>query len=99
MTGRAVLEARTIHVPDLLEAAQEREQVRPPDARSGATFERFRVGERRYFLKRVRPEHDWIMRITGDRDFRTAKAWNACLMRHAEAALVHTVLVVAVVDG
>src|SRR3954452_18549135 len=78
---------------------QDREQVQPPDARSGAVFERFRVGERRYFLKRVRPECDWIMRVTGDRDFRTAKAWNAGLMHCAHAAVVHTVLDVAVVDG
>ena len=66
---------------------QDRQQVQPPDARSGAVFERFRVGERRYFRKRVRPECDWIMRVTGDRDFRTAKAWNAGLMRRAEAAV------------
>jgi hypothetical protein len=83
----------------LLDAATDREQVRPPDARSGAVFERFRVGERQYFLKRVRPEGDWIMRVTGDRDFRTAKAWNTGLMHRARAAVVHAVLDVAVVDG
>ena len=86
-------------IAGLLAAATDREQVRPSDARSGAVFERFRVGERWYFLKRVRPEHDWVMRVTGDRDFRTAKAWNAGLMRRAEAAVVHAVLDVAVVDG
>src|ERR1700750_740445 len=83
----------------LLDAAADREELRPSDARSGAAFERFRVGERRYFLKRVRPECDWVMRVTGDRDFRTAKAWNAGLMHCAHAAVVHTVLNVAVVDG
>lgn len=86
-------------IPGLLAAATDREQLQPPDARSGAVFERFRVGERRYFLKRLRPECDWIMRVTGDRDFRTAKAWDAGLMRRAEAAVVHAVLDVAVVDG
>ena len=86
-------------IAGLLAAATDREQVRPSDARSGAVFERFRVGERWYFLKRVRPEHDWVMRVTGDRDFRTAKAWNAGLMRRAEAAVVHAVLDVAAVDG
>src|SRR5689334_21849279 len=85
--------------PELLAAATDRERLQPPDARSGAVFERFRVGGRRYFLKRVRPECDWIMRVTGDRDFRTAKAWHAGLMRRAEAAVVHAVVDVAVVDG
>src|SRR5690242_5155848 len=85
--------------PELLAVATDRERLRPPDARSGAVFERFRVGERRYFLKRLRPDDDWITRVTGDRDFRTAKAWRAGLMRRAEAAVVHAVLDVAVVDG
>src|SRR5689334_13130423 len=85
--------------PELLAVATDRERLRPPDARSGAVFERFRVGERRYFLKRLRPDDDWITRVTGDRDFRTAKAWRAGLMRRAEAAVVHAVLAVAVVDG
>ena len=72
----------------LLDAATERERLRPSDARSGATFERFRVGGRRYFTERVRPECDLIMRVTGDRDFRTAKAWHAGLLRRAAAAVV-----------
>jgi hypothetical protein len=46
-----------------------------------------------------RPSRIMASRVTGDRDFRTAKAGNAGLMRRAEAAVVHAVLDVAVVDG
>ncbi len=73
--------------------------VRPVDARSGAVFERIRQGERRLFRKRVCPERDWVMRVTGDRDFRTAKAWTAGLLRDAADVVVHAVLDVAVVGG
>lgn len=74
-------------------------RVRPADARSGATFERFTDGGRRWFRKRLRPEHDWITRITGDRDVRTAKIWRAGVMRRAAAVVDHAVVDVSVVDG
>jgi hypothetical protein len=48
--------------------------VRPADVKSGATFERFTGAGQLWFRKRVRPERDWVMRITGDPDFRTAKS-------------------------
>lgn len=86
-------------VEELVAAADERTPLRPVDARSGAVFERLRVGDRRLFHKRVRPERDWIMRITGDRDFRTAKAWRAGILHRAAGAVVHTVVDVAVTDG
>jgi hypothetical protein len=38
-------------------------QVRPADAKSGATFERFTDAGQRWFRKRLRPERDWVMRI------------------------------------
>lgn len=74
-------------------------RVRPADARSGAIFERFTDAGQRWFRKRLRPENDWIMRITGDRDFRTAKIWRAGIMHRAAAVVEHAVVDVDVVDG
>jgi hypothetical protein len=83
----------------LLAEATEREPVRPGDARSGATFERFQVGDARYFVKRVSPARDWIMRATGDRDFRTLKVWRAGLMHRASRVVEHAVVDVELADG
>lgn len=74
-------------------------RVRPADGKSGATFERFTDGGQRRFRKRVRPERDWVMRITGDRDFRTARIWRAGIMHRAAAVVDHAVVDVAVTDG
>ena len=51
---------------ELVAGATERVPLRPADARSGATFERLRIDGRRYFLKVLSAEADWIMRVTGN---------------------------------
>ena len=84
---------------NLLAGATGREPVHPGDARFGATFERFRVGAARYFVKRVSPERDWILRATGDRDFRMLKVWRAGLMHRASRVVEHAVLDVELADG
>lgn len=51
---------------ELLARASWRQQVQPVDARAGAVFERVAVGPESFFVKRLSPTSDWVMRIAGD---------------------------------
>ena len=55
-------------VSDLLARATGRRAVPPGDGRSGAAFERVSIDGQGYFLKRLSPASDWLMRVTGDFD-------------------------------
>ncbi|HWI01899.1 MAG TPA: hypothetical protein VNT27_16350, partial [Propionibacteriaceae bacterium] len=77
----------------------DREVVHPADAKSGAVFERFRADGRAYFVKRTSPERDWIMRVTGDRDFRTHRIWRAGILHRAAAVVEHAIVDVTVEGG
>ena len=83
-------------VSDLLAAASTREVVNPGDGKSGSTFERLVVGGDRYFLKRLSPRADWIMRVTGDRIHRPFQVWRAGIMDRAPASIDHTVVAMEV---
>jgi hypothetical protein len=50
---------------ELLVGASARQVVRPADGKSQSTFERVTINCTRYFLKRLSPASDWIMRVTG----------------------------------
>jgi len=53
-------------VSAVLAGATARERLRPADARAGADYERVVADGQAYFLKRLSPATDWIMRLTGD---------------------------------
>ena len=90
MTGRPVTE--------LLDRASSREVVRPADGKSTSSFERVTIDGQRYFLKRLSPATDWIMRVTGDRVHRPYLVWEAGIMDRVPACIDHTVIAMEI-DG
>ena len=83
-------------IDELVAGATSRVVVTPGDARSGSTFERVELAGQRYFLKQLGHRTDWIMRVTGDRDVRTFKIWQAGVMDDAPACIDHAVVGMAV---
>lgn len=79
-------------VSDLLARASLREEVRPGDGRSGSSFELVSIEGERYFLKRLSPASDWIMRVTGDHVHRPFLAWKAGIMDRVPPSIDHTVV-------
>jgi hypothetical protein len=76
----------------LLARASRHVTVRPTDARAGASYERLVVDGDRYFLKRLSPDSDWIMRAVGDRVHRPYLVWRAGLMARAATCVDATVV-------
>lgn len=85
-------------VTELLARASERRAVRPSDGKSSSSFERVTIDGRRYFLKRLSPATDWVMRATGDHVHRPYLIWRAGLMDQAPASIDHTVVAMEI-DG
>jgi hypothetical protein len=65
---------------DLLARASSRNRVEPADARAGAVFERVTVGPESFFVKRLSPASDWVMRIADDHVHRPYLIWRSGLM-------------------
>jgi phosphotransferase family enzyme len=82
----------------LLSRASSREAVTPADGKSSSAFERVRIGDEWYFLKRVIPATDWVTRSIGDRVLRPYLIWAAGLMDRAPACIDHAVVAMEV-DG
>jgi len=83
-------------VTAVLAGATSVEDVRPSDARAGAGYQRVVAGGRAYFLKRLSPATDWIMRVTGDHVHRPYLIWQAGIMDKAPACIDHTVVAMEV---
>jgi hypothetical protein len=79
-------------VTELLDRASVREVVRPSDGKSSSSFERVTIDGQRYFLKRLSPATDWIMRVTGDHIHRPFQIWRAGLMDRVPPCIDHTVV-------
>ena len=79
-------------VGEFLARAVSRESVRPDDARAGASYERVTIDGDAYFVKRLSPASDWIMRVTGDHVHRPYLVWRAGIMDQAPACIDHTVV-------
>ena len=86
-------------VTGVLARATSVEDVRPSDARAGADYQRVTAGGRAYFLKRLSPATDWIMRITGDHVHRPYLIWQAGIMDKAPACIDHTVVAMEVIGA
>jgi Phosphotransferase enzyme family len=87
-------------VTELLARASSREEIRPGDARSTSTFERLTIDGEAYFLKRLSPATDWIMRVTGDHVHRPYLVWRAGVMDMVPACIDHAVVAMEIAgDG
>jgi hypothetical protein len=85
-------------VRELLAGAASRERVRPADARAGAIYEHITIAGDAYFMKRLSPASDWVMRVTGDHVHRPYLVWQAGIMDQAPHCIDHTVVAMEV-DG
>ena len=85
-----------VSVDELLARASSRTEVRPGDARTGSIFERVVVDGERYFVKRLSPQSDWIMRITGDHGHRPYLVWKAGIMDRVPDCIDHTVVAMGI---
>ena len=79
-------------VRELLARASAREAIMGGEGRSGAAFERVIVDGTAYFVKRLSPATDWIMRVTGDNVHRPYLIWQAGMMDLVPACIDHTVV-------
>ena len=79
-------------VAALTVGATVREPVRPADARSSSRFERVLIDGQWHFLKVLSYRTDWIMRVTGDRDQRPFRIWQAGLLHRFPIEIDHTVV-------
>jgi hypothetical protein len=83
-------------VDELLARASSRTEVRPGDARAGAQYEQVVIDGQPYFVKRLSPVSDWIMRVTGDHVHRPYLVWQGGIMARAPASIDHTVVAMQV---
>lgn len=83
---------------ELLAGASRREPLVHGDAKSGARFERVRIGSDIYVLKHLRLDDDWIMRATGDLAYRAVRVWSSGLLDGLPACIDHTVVAAAFTD-
>ena len=83
-------------VDELLSRASTRAELRPGDAKSGALYERVVIDGEPYFVKRLSPASDWIMRVTGDHVHRPYLVWQRGIMARTPASIDHTVVAMQV---
>ncbi|MHB8463413.1 MAG: aminoglycoside phosphotransferase [Acidimicrobiales bacterium] len=83
-------------VAELLARASSRQEVVSSDGKSGSRFERVVIDAQPYFLKRLSPASDWIMRVTGDHVHRPYLIWKAGIMDQAPTCIDHTVVAMEV---
>ena len=76
----------------LIAGASDRVQLRPEDARSGATFERLVIDGERYFLKVLSADSDWIMRCTGNTTNWEFQVWKAGLYHRTPSVIDHAMV-------
>jgi hypothetical protein len=77
---------------ELLARATSRDSVLAGDGKSGAVYERVTVDGTAYFVKRLSPSSDWVMRVTGDHVHRPYLAWQAGILDRAPGCIDHTVV-------
>ncbi len=87
-------------VTELLAGATFRESVNPDDGKSTSSFERVTIDGQCFFLKRLSPASDWLMRASGDHVHRPYLVWQAGIMDRIPAAIDHTVVAMEIAgDG
>jgi hypothetical protein len=81
---------------ELLARASSRTEVRPSDGKAGAQYERVLISGESYFVKRLSPASDWLMRVTGDHVHRPYLAWQSGIMARTPDSIDHTVVAMQV---
>jgi hypothetical protein len=76
-------------VEELLAGATTRTPMTAPDAKSGATFERVEIDGRRYVVKHVGWELDWIARAHGDLGPASVQVWSSGLLDRLPPEIDH----------
>lgn len=76
----------------LVAGAEQRRAVTPEDGKSGSTYARVTIGGEPFYLKQVSRSTDWIMRVTGDRDHRAFRIYQAGVMGLAPPTVDHAVV-------
>jgi hypothetical protein len=79
-------------VDDLVAGATTRAPFRHADGKSGSTFERVEIDGRRYVLKVMHVDDDWIARSLGDLACRQVTVWTSGLLDALPASIDHTVV-------
>jgi len=87
--------ATATSLDDLLAGASERLAMKTSDSKSGALFERVRIGGESFVVKHLHVDDDWIQRLTGDLGCRPAMLWRAGILDDLPACLDHAVVGVA----
>ncbi len=77
---------------ELVAGATARSEVRTADAKSGARFERLTIDGEPRFLKVLRAEDDWIMRMTGNTTNWEFQVWQAGIYQRWPESIDHTIL-------
>jgi len=80
----------------VLARAKRCDSVQPDDARAGAEYQRIVSGGQAYFLKRLSPASDWVMRVTGDHVHRPYLVWRAGIMGKVPNSIDHAVVAMEV---
>ena len=89
----------TVTVAGILSRATSRGPLGAVDGRSRAHLERLVVDGRRYVLKRIAAETDWIMHVTGDTRFRPWQLWRSGLLDRLPPCIDHAVEAMELEDG
>jgi len=79
-------------VTAMLARATSRKDVDPADGKSTSVFERVIIDGDIFFLKRLSPASDWIMRATGDHVHRPYRIWQAGIMDRIPTVIDHAVV-------
>ncbi|MFN2569267.1 MAG: phosphotransferase [Candidatus Dormibacteria bacterium] len=84
-----IREAATVE--DLLAGATDRRPMKTADSLSGSHFERAVIEGRRYVVKYLCIDDDWIMRATGDMCCRQLQLWRSSIPSRFPAEIDHAV--------
>jgi hypothetical protein len=79
-------------VEDLVAGADDRGSFVNPDGRSHARFEQVRIGGAAHVVKYLHLDDDFTMRVSGDLQSRTVRAWAAGLLDAAPGLVDHAIV-------
>jgi hypothetical protein len=84
--------AAATSIDELVAGATRRQPFHADDGKSGSSFERVEIDGRRYVLKVMHVDDDWIARSLGDLGCRPALVWTTGLLDLVPAAVDHAVV-------
>jgi hypothetical protein len=84
-------------IDELVAGVTDRVPLAQTDGKSGSTLERLTIDGRRYVLKYMHPDLDWIARVLGDLGCWPVRLWTSGLLDRVPPEIDHTV--VGAVEG